>query len=41
MCMVTTIGTTYHGSCGIAANDISPTVLYKDNAACVTQMSNG
>ena len=29
------------GSCGIAINDISPTVLYEDNAACVTQMSNG
>ena len=23
------------------ANDISPIVLYEDNAACVTQMSNG
>ena len=30
-----------HGSCGIATNDISPTVLYEDNAVCVTQMSNG
>ena len=29
------------GSCGIATNDLSPIVLYKDNAACVTQMSNG
>ena len=28
------------GSCGIATNDISPTVLYEDNAAIVTQMSN-
>ena len=30
-----------YGSCGIATNDISPTVLYKDNAALVTQMING
>ena len=30
-----------HGSCGIATNDISPTVLYDDNATRVTQMSNG
>ena len=30
-----------HGSCGITTNDISPTVLDKDNAAYVTQMSNG
>ena len=29
------------GSCGIATSDISPTVLYKDNAPYVTQMSNG
>ena len=29
------------GSCGIAINDISPIVFYEDNAACVTQMSNG
>ena len=29
------------GSCGIATNEISPTVLYKDNATRVTQMSNG
>ena len=28
------------GSCGIETNDISPIVLYKDNAACVTQMRN-
>ena len=29
------------GSCGIATNDISPIVLYEDNAACVTPMSIG
>ena len=29
------------GLCGIAINDISPTVLYEDNAAYVIQMSNG
>ena len=28
------------GSCGIATNDIYPTILYEDNAVCVTQMSN-
>ena len=27
--------------CGITKNDISPTVLYEDNATCVTKMSNG
>ena len=29
-----------YGSCGIATNDISPTVLYENNAVHVTQMSN-
>ena len=29
------------GSCGIAIDDISPIVLYENNAACVTQMRNG
>ena len=28
-------------SCGITTNDISPIVLYEDNVAYVTQMSNG
>ena len=28
------------GSCGIVADDISPTILYEDNAACVTQLNN-
>ena len=28
-------------SCGITTNDISPTVLYENNAAYVTKMSNG
>ena len=27
--------------CGIATNDISSTILFIDNATCVTQMSNG
>ena len=30
-----------HGSCGIAIDDMSPKILYEDNATCVTQISNG
>ncbi|XP_020266611.1 uncharacterized protein LOC109842110 [Asparagus officinalis] len=29
------------GSCGLAKDDITPTVLYDDNATCVAQMSSG